>query len=415
VTAAVEFLRAARITGLTRGVFGNVLKTINLLADSGNLVMSASTSDSRPSCALPRDSRTLENRADGDVYLDSDSIMYTTIISQMELLQTRQHVKVWKTNVVDVLQKILLDPSYPAGSLYMQRRCDIGAEFVTAEGEVLRTFEAFGSDRWKDLLTTVPADVYLLAVAVHSDGVVVGETSYYPWSVTVVNFPYRFRKGKHGLMKMGFAEKPVIRKPRNSHHSEKLSPYQKDCKNALTSRIAADIIIFFFLEFAAAIPLRFAVRDLDGKTREYNFAIRLHHSQQDIEEWQACNGVSGKTCNDCNGVEKAMANGAGVAGSRNRPFLKTSLCCMCATAELRSPEKYFKQQAAFMLQERRYGKTVAGAAAKAVRVRYRIPNALLRMINFIPHGICGGPFFVNGLDILHGLRTGCLHHISFYK
>jgi len=387
---------------MPRGTVDNVLKTIHHLADTGNLVIS--TGSITPSCALPRDLRTLESRADGDVFLDSDTEVHVTCISQAELLQTRQVVKVWKTNVLDVIQSILMDPSYPPGSLYMQRRGERGLEYVTAEGEKLRTFEAYTNGRWNDLLETIPPDTYLLALAVHSDGVAVGEQTHYPWSISVVNFPFRFRTNRYGLSKFGFAEKPHIRKPRNSAYSERLAPNQKDCKNALTSRIAAEVLAD--LEFAAQKPLLFAVRSLDGSLHDTLFTLRMHHFQQDIEEWLACNGSSGKNCNDCLGVQNAMADGAGGPGTENRPFLHTTRAGMCATADLRTPENYFQQQAALMLKERRFGKKVAEAAAKEARVRYRVPNALYRLRHLIPHERCRGPHGLNGLDMLHVLRTG---------
>jgi hypothetical protein len=390
---------------MSRGTVNNVLSTIHHLAETGNLVESTGGAIN-PSCVLPRDIRSLESRADGNVYLDFDTNLHMTSISQVELGQTRQVVNVWKTNVVDVLQTYLLDPSFPPGSLYLQRRGEKGNEYVSANGEKLRHFEAYTNDRWNDLLETIPVGTYLLAVAIHSDGVAVGDRSHYPWSITVVNFPFRFRTGRFGLSKFGFAEKPHIRKPRNSRYSEHLGQYQKDCKNALTSRIAAEVLAD--LEFAAQNPLVFAVRNLDGSVREIPCSVRLHHAQQDIEELLACNGVSGHICNECCGVQKAMSAGAGGAGTKNRPFLHTSQAGMCATAELRSPEKYIRQQAAFMLMERRYGKTVAEGEAKKVRVRYRVPNALIRLANLMPHGKCRGPFGINGLDSLHSLRTGAI-------
>ncbi len=84
VQAAVEFLRSTRDTAMTRGTVNNVLATIHHLADTGNLVESTGTI--HPSCVLPRDIRSLETRADGDVYLDFDTKLHMTSISQAESL-----------------------------------------------------------------------------------------------------------------------------------------------------------------------------------------------------------------------------------------------------------------------------------------------------------------------------------------
>ena len=403
VEASSAFLRAARKFGMSQGTLAGVLKVIHHLHDNDCLVVGAI--GTKGICALPRDMRTLTTRADGNVDVDKDINFETTVLSQAELRQNRQVVRVWKTNAVAAIQCLMLDEQFPPGSMYMQRRGDVGNEYQNEDGVPLHASEAYGSERWNQLLGTIEHGVFLLAISIHSDGVTTGDRSHYPWTVSVVNFPHKYRSGEFGSCKIAFAEKPSIRKPRGTKKHEGLDPGQKRFKNSLSSRIAAECL--GDLDFAAQQPLTFLYRRIDGVILEERFQIRMHHAAQDIEEWMGCNGTSGKNCNDCLGVQHAMSDGKGAPGTDNRPFMDLSVQGNCATAELRTPLAHLQIQSSLMKLARTDGKTVADKQAKEVRVRYDVENALLNLSSLMPHeNGCRGSYGVNGLDILHGLRTG---------
>ncbi len=400
--AAAEFLRLGRVSGITQGILGKMLRTLHDLHDKGLLIVG---SPGLPgTLALPRDIRTLASRADGDVYQDRDVQYHTTCISQIELRQQITLVNTWRTDVLQIIQNLLLDPAYPDGAFFMQRRGDPSPEYTDERGLPLVGFEAYASTRWKKLIETIEPSAYLCCIALASDAVSVGDHSHYPFSIGIVNFPLVLRQGTYGSAKFGFAQKPTIRKPRGSKHHERLDPGQKDAKNALYSRIAAEML--GDLDYAARRPLHFLVRCLDGVTRSFPLQIRLHHAEQDCEEWTNCNGGSGKNCLDCLGVQHSMQAKKGGPGTRNRPFINLTREGCCATAKLRTPLGHLRDQARLMQMARSQGKTRANEEGRELRTRYRVPNALLRLTNLMPHGDCRGPFGVNGLDILHGLRTG---------
>lgn len=404
--ASSLFLRVAREHSLSRGVQGSFLKAIHRLHEMKALVIGGT--EEPGALALPLDIRTVERRAEGTVVLDKDVEYSTTAISQAELRQAQNKVHVWKTDVMQVIQGILLDPLLPPGNVFMQRRGDKCNVYVDADsGDILRSFEAWGGNRWTHCIESIQDGTYLLALVVWSDGVVVGSNNYHPWRIDVANLPYEFRKGERALPQFAYSEKPKIRKPRGSAYSEKLDPGQKDCKYTLESRTCAEVL--GDLEYAAKDPVELLVVDADGTVRPYMFQVRIHHFQQDIEEWTSINGWSGKNCLDCHGVEDAMASGdGGGPGSENRPFLRLEDEFRCCTARLRTPGAYLATQASLMTLSRMEGKTRADAEAKKCRVKYRVPNALMRHRNLLPHGEARSSFAVNGFDILHGFRTGLL-------
>ena len=66
------------------------------------------------------------------------------------------------------------------------------------------------------MLHTVEDGVYLLGIGIHSGGVSIGNHSQYPCSFSIVNIPRELREKRDGLAKFAFAQKPNMRKPRNS-------------------------------------------------------------------------------------------------------------------------------------------------------------------------------------------------------
>ena len=107
----------------------------------------------------------------------------------------------------------------------MQRRDDPGSVYVCpSDFARVHSFEAWGGERLVHLLQSPIAGLYILCIAVHFDAVATGDRSQYPWSVSVVNFPFAFRKGEHGSAKFAFSGKTNIRKLRGSAHHERLDP-----------------------------------------------------------------------------------------------------------------------------------------------------------------------------------------------
>ena len=205
-------------------------------------------SDIQGYLALPRDLRTVSARAQGAVLLDNDVDFvrsYILGVCEAALLQNVQFIEVAKVNVVALVQDALLSELPPAGAVFMQRRGDVGPEYTSASGATLRGPEALNSERWGQLLNTVEDGVYLLGIGIHSDGASIGNHSQYSCRFSIANIPRELREKSDGLAKFAFAQKPNIRKPRNSQHHERLSSAQKDAKSTIKSRVVAEALVDF--------------------------------------------------------------------------------------------------------------------------------------------------------------------------
>jgi hypothetical protein len=99
--------------------------------------------------------------------------------------------------------------------------------------------------------------------------------------LSVGNFPIVYREKRATIMHVAFAEKPIVRKPRHSKVSEKLSEEQKVWKQMLQSRTLTQIMSG--LEAFARTKQVFWVRKLDGKFHKVAFAIRWGMWQCDGE------------------------------------------------------------------------------------------------------------------------------------
>ena len=115
---------------MSQGILAGLLKVIHHLHDNGNLVVGASGTKGMCACFAARYANSNDARAPTEMFrlIKIYTSLETTNLSQAELRQTREFVRVWKTNAVEAIQALMLDEQFPPGSLYLQRRGDTGNE-----------------------------------------------------------------------------------------------------------------------------------------------------------------------------------------------------------------------------------------------------------------------------------------------
>jgi len=319
-----------------------ILKVLHLIHADGNLVGGNQSGD----LLLPRTTETLHKAATGSLIFENDVPVHTVTIDTTGLLQGHKSLLVHVCNPLDVIQGMLLDDAFPAGSLFLQKKGQSAREFVMLDDSCdikskqtpLRGHEAYDGDRWRDLLETCTG--YLLAICIHSDAVHKGAFSFHPWSLSILNFPRTYREHSGGMKKFAMSEPAKIRVPRGSTMHETLTQEQRWCKLSIMNKIAMTVYAQFE-EAARNGPIQFWVRDPSGNEHLLPFDIRLMYCQQDIEEWLQCNGSSAHLCGDCLGSVAAFQSG--YAGTAYRPHLSVKDSEHCSTAQRRTPQSYFSK------------------------------------------------------------------------
>jgi hypothetical protein len=279
VTAAAELLRKARTRGMSSADLEAMLESIHFLNENKALFLDDTTGDHR--LTLPKTVETLLRRADGTVILDNDVILHEYIIDQSPLRQLWMSVRVWTVDWKLLLQTILLDPTYPAGSCRLNSCDDLIPAVIDDSGVKVRGPELYDGTRYEQLLRTCPQGTKLLYLVSFSDGLLCGKDNHWPFSVSIGNFPGRFRRQRTAINYVALAEKPKKRKPRSSGTSETYDEEQKVYSQALSSRLVAQV--YAQLEPLSKEVLWFWVRQEDGSLVKVPFSIRWGLWQADCE------------------------------------------------------------------------------------------------------------------------------------
>ena len=398
--AAATFLRTCRSASLSRGEQNTFLRLVHGLHDVDALLLDGSSDHG--ALALPKDIRTVEERALGSVFVDDDVEVHTRHLDQSRLEQEVKLLNVYIADPLQALQALLLD--VPAGSVFLQRRGSLTPNLVDGSGNALFGYELFYGTRWGSLMETIQHGTFLLGFGIHGDGAEVGSDWYHPYSINCANVPHSFSKKRNGNIMFALNAKPQIRAPRGMVRSERLPEKVKVEKYNLESRSAAEIMAY--VNARAGEVLFFLVRDENGVLKRLPFMIRWVHHESDIEEQIKVHGLKGKICLQCRGVESAMCGKDHGPGTANRPFMKLDGAHCCETAPRRSPMIVLREQARLALMSRvGMTKTVVNTACKDSRVRPFVFNHLIALTNILPHS-CYGPYGLGGLDLLHGVQKG---------
>jgi hypothetical protein len=398
--ASEKFLRTCRRASLSRGEMNTFLRMVHDLHDLDALLLDGSSDHG--ALALPKDIRTVEERAQGSVFVDDDVEVHTRYLDQSGLQQEVKLLRLYIADPLQALQALLLD--VPAGSVYLQRRGSLTPNLVDGTGRALHGYELVSGSRWGSLMETIQHGTFLLGFGIHGDGAEVGTDWYHPYSITCANVPHTFAKKRNGAVKFALNAKPVIRAPRGMVRAERLPENVKVVKYNLESRSAAEIM--GYINARAGEVLQFLVRLENGELKKLPFMLRWVQHEADIEEQIKVHGLKGKICLQCAGVEKAMCGENCGRGTANRPFMKLDEAHCCLTAPRRTPLKVLQEQVRLvMLSRTGLPKKEVNKACKDSRVRPFVFNSCIALTNILPHS-CGGPYTLGGLDLLHGVQKG---------
>jgi hypothetical protein len=396
--AAVMMTRELRALFQSGGQQQRILAIIHRLHDSHLLVDDHCTT----ALLLPRDVRTLQDRATGGIVLDEDVSSTVSNLCMAQLQQQSQVVEVSRSNIGEILQEMLLDPAIPNGGILLE---DIHTEprvYQDDTGTPLYGPEAYHGSTYSRLRQTTTERGFLLVFSVHSDGVNSFKHSRYPYSIMIENVPTYHKDANNELRILGMGATPNIRKPRGSNIQEKLNRVQKVIKYTLLSRVGAELLAD--AEEYAKTPRMFWIKGPDGSLSRHPCHLRLLTWKADMMEQNNLVGIATDSCTKCYGYSHSTRDGRGGAGTPNRPHLSVETRSYCGTAERRTPMNMAVRQAACMHVARSETLAAADLEGKRLGVRYLVQNSLARFSNLLPleEGIYG----TYGFDILHNAETG---------
>lgn len=404
MTTSAKFIAETRLRHMSRGNQQAVLDVLHSLHDEGALV-----EGSDGPLLLPRTLDAAKDRAAAAQISERDFTIHKSTFCMSALLQTKQTVSAVAGDILSILQDMLLDPRVPPESLFLEERGGDPRVYCDAAGNTLYGPEPWQTERYRNVLGSVPQGAKLLIIGLHTDGVHTTAGEKYPLSVSVENFSGDERPGERGLNKSGLVDSIDIRKPRGSDVPENLGDRQKSLKYNLLSRMVAELL--GRLNALAAGPIRFLVqrRNAAGGIDfvEENLWIRIWGWRADMAEQQALLGVSSSSCPVGFCYEHATADRRGAAGTANRPYMSLEPGSACGTGLPRDVEETARRQRDAMKVCWEKGMDAGRARAHALGVKLDVQCHLSRLPNLLPHSDRGATGAFKA-DTLHTILTGIL-------
>jgi hypothetical protein len=404
VDAAGHWLQLFRTLHVSQGNQQSIISGVHAINDAGLLVKPCG----KPmEVNLPRKLITLQTRGGGTRVLDEDVPLIRTFFCMQSMRQTAQTCSVVRSDVSVIIQSILLDIDSRPGVFLVEGPMDRRREYCDEHGNSLRGTEPYHGSRWDVLRSTVPADGKLLAVVVTSDSVESQRKDRHPIAMSLANIPNGDGSGERRIRCFGMTGVVQTRKARGSKVSESLAWDQKAYKKNLYTRMFAELLVDF--QELAKHGAFFWVRMQDGSLQRIKLYPRLFAWQADMEEQHDCSGIGTKLCHRCFAYADVTKDGAGCAGTPNRPHMSTSACGFCPTATRRTALSTARRQQVAMMALRAKTLKEALKVASELGVNPLVEGCLYRLNCFIVHA--AGSVF--GVDVLHTWRTGILHKLAF--
>ena len=172
IRAAAGFVRVVRSLFMPATQQQAVLAVIHNLHDGGFLRGSDNASADRPAerppCLLPRDVRTLSDRASYGM-VSTDDVKYKKVtIGLYDLQQQQQECHILVNDLEACIQSILLDPRFSAQERYFKSTVE-RAHYTDEKGEAVHGPELWHGEQWRDLEESITPGSRLLFLIIHSD------------------------------------------------------------------------------------------------------------------------------------------------------------------------------------------------------------------------------------------------------
>jgi len=358
---------------------------------------------------LPRDGRTLRDRANCEMISERDLRITTVRISAHNLDQQQNFIDIHIGDAADAIQSILLDDRLDQ-SLLLTSPSDYVMSYCDENGKDVQMPEIYHGRLWRETLQTVPPGGIMLGLIISSDGTKSRNGSRHPFWLTIGNYPLRMRRVDAACRILAMGPTITYQRGRGGQAST-LNDVQKAARRNIYASSAAHILAP--LNALAAAPVTFLVRQPDGSTQRLEFYIRVICVNADYEEKKLLLALGGNPCVRCGNFSDAVAReekegrvmGQNAEAGSAWPYMRFEPGSRCFTGTRRTVQYSLKKACSLARTLRLDGIEAARREAKYTGVAWDSECFISRLQNILPHCV-GGPYRQFPPDLLHALKLG---------